>query len=177
MAAAKKAAPKALKLPSIATRKDEVERIVALLEQPHESAEKAARAVLAAAFGLMAERSWYVVANKIAPDAPMLLFGLFATETAAEKAVQSNALALVGAASVHPVTGIQDRADAIEKWEAEVEHPCDACGHPPAAHEWPLPPRKGGKNKGQTYETCVAGKCSCAEYVRPISDIPELRAN
>lgn len=161
--------------PSIATRKPEVDAIVELLESDDfDSAEKMARKVISTAFGLMAERDWWVVASRLDGGGPVTLYGFFATEGAALKALAQNSLALFGEATVYPVRGLSARTAEIERADARSDD-CSTCSHPRIAHEWPRP-----RSRGLTFPHCVAaradGVCGCTTYFAPESDLWPLVA-
>lgn len=72
-------------------RPTEVKAVAAILEQPHETPEAAARTVIEALDMMRRERVWFVVAVNATP-VPFLYNGWFSTNGAAIKWVGENAL-------------------------------------------------------------------------------------
>lgn len=159
-------------LPNIAPRKAEVAKIVEVLEQDHDSAEQCANKALRAALNLMATRDWYVIANQIDPGAPTMLFGLFATEAAAKKAIENNTLKIMGRATVAKVLGLDARADLINKWELEETPDCYSCGH--GYHSHPGPERRKGRKVEVLRGRCINNGCNCPLYERRPNDAEHI---
>jgi hypothetical protein len=155
------------KRPAIATRKPEVDEIVALLESDKfDNATQMARKVISTAFSLMAERNWFVIASQLDGSAPIVLYGIFATESAALKALEGNTLGLFGKAMVYEVKGLNERANQLDALDDSLPLDCENCGHTEVGHNWPRSKIKG----------CVVRPCRCMAYVRPRRVIERVSA-
>jgi len=155
------------KAPRIAPRAYETAEIVEILESPKFSSDKQmATAVMAAALKLMAQRDWFVIANRVddMTGAPVVLWGFFATEDAALKALATNSLGLMGVAGVYEVKSLTQRSDYLDAEDAALAKGCAECGHTEAGHDWPKSKVRG----------CVVAGCACMTYVRPRRDVPAL---
>ena len=157
-----------IKAAAIAPKKYEVEEIAALMESDEfDNATQAARKVIATAFALMTERTWYAIASRLdgGPGGAVSFYGFFATEGAALKALEKNSLALFGKASVVEITGLTVREDQIQAHEDKLTKDCAQCGHTEPGHDWPRS-RRG----------CVILGCTCKNYTRPMPDMEPVEA-
>lgn len=142
---------------NIAPRAHEVDAIVELLESDEfDNAKQAARRIFSTAMALLAERDWYVIARRN-QGLPPTIYGFFATEAAALKAIETNALGLLGGeVYVFKVEGLSARSKYLRELEAELPRDCETCRHAQGAHDVPRARVKG----------CVVVGCRCTEYVR-----------
>lgn len=157
------------KAAAIAPRKHETDEIVALLDSDEfDSAAQMARKVMSTAFALMAERNWFVVGSRLdgGPGTAITLYGFFATESAAMKAIDQNSLGLFGEAAVFEVVGLSGRAEQLEKHEDALSKECVHCGHIEAAHDWPRRRAQG----------CIVAHCGCRTYTKPEPDVAPIEA-
>lgn len=95
----------------ISIRAAELTSTIEALEQDHDSAEKAARAVLGVALRALWQRDWWLV---VSTDL-RLTYGVYATENAAVKAATANDLGLIGRLRVLPVLSAEKRTTYIEE--------------------------------------------------------------
>lgn len=148
---------KPFKPANIAPRAHEIDAIVEVLEsEEFDNAKQAARRIFSTTMALLAERDWYVVAQRNT-GMPATLYGFFATESAAIKAIEQNSLGLLGGeVAIFPVKGLSARSQYLRDLEAELPRDCETCGHSQAAHESP-------RARGQG---CVVIGCRCKTYVR-----------
>lgn len=159
---------------NITPRGPEVAAMVEVMEDPgHKSADAAAKAALKTAFNLFQLRDWWIVGmpgarplvdgrasetGERAHHPIPLLFGPYATDAAAVKALSSASLGLHGTVGIFKVNSV---AAQEEKVEASVESAvkstdCATCGHNKESHGWP---RRG--------PGCVGRRCPCKGYVKP----------
>lgn len=143
-------APLSFKLPKITPRGNEVKAVEAILESDeYESAAKMARAIVVAVHQEMFARDWFIVGFN--NDGSNLLYGPFATDSAAYKAMPS--LGVGGLAAVFKVRSLSGRAEQLAGIDGEtVAANCAWCGHPQPTHEFP---RKHG---------CVVRGCTCKNF-------------
>ncbi|WP_263729989.1 hypothetical protein [Cellulomonas sp. SG140] len=154
------------KLPRIAPRAGEIKELAEEIDGgKFKDAAAMARKAMALAFGFMADRSWFVVASRL-DGGPVTLYGLFATEAAAMKALEENTLGLFGQAGIYEVRSLTGRADYLDAQEDALWKDCATCGHVEAAHHWPRSKVSG----------CVIAECGCHEYVRPPRPIQRVSA-
>lgn len=158
------------KAAAINPRKHETEAIEALLESGEfDNATQMARKVMSVAFGLLAERDWYVVGSRLDGDdrSPVTLYGLFATDAAAIKAVDKNTLGIFGTTGIFEVKGVSVRSDHLGELDDDLPKGCADCHHSEKAHDWPRRKVPG----------CAVAKCKCRVYVRPERVIERVEAS
>lgn len=150
--------------PGFTPRKAEIDAIVAVASADYKDAATAGRAILSEAFRLFTERSWWIVVNRLGlePGTP-ILWGVFGTETAAQRAIDANTLQTFGYAQTAKVTGIRERREQILERELELNPTCTECGHWGLAHH-----ERAGR--------CYVQECKCAHYERPPSAAAQLQA-
>jgi|GEM_PF-3552604 len=153
------------KMPAVAPRAHEIAELAEALERDEfDSAKQMARKAISLALHALSRRTWYAIAVHDGGGAtPYGIYGMFATEGAAMKAIESNTLALVGRATVLEIQGIGARSDYLLAQEGLIERPCGNCNHAEPAHRWPRARRPG----------CIVGNCGCREYVVPPREIEE----
>ena len=147
------AEPRALSL-----RKDEIDAVVEVLEQDHETVRDAAKAALKVAYRLMQARDWYVITTRDFG----LTYGIYATEAEViAKAEQGHDLGLGGNLYVTKVNSTLAQEARVKELDA-ASHKQDRvckCQHRESEHEGTgrclAPVKKIGKGNG------AAKPCSC----------------
>ena len=143
-----------MKLPNVTVRKAEVDAIVAILESvEYDDSNKMARALLKETYGLLLARDWYTVARR--NGGFNLLYGFFATENAAIKAMPK--LEVDGECAIFKVRSASERADRVGELidaPAKSSTKCKRCSHEVAGHELP---RYNGR--------CADKTCRCTKFV------------
>lgn len=120
---------------TLSLRKDEVESIVEVLEQDHETVQDAARAVLKGVLRLWQGRDWYVITSKEFG----LSYGVYGTENEAiAKAEKGHDLGIGGElfiTKIHSTLGQEAAVSAMDKAAIKVDRPCSKCNHLQSEHE------------------------------------------
>lgn len=110
----------------LSKRGDEVARIVEILEQDHESADKAGLAVLRVAAEILSHReAWVAVCDVVGGP---LMFGPWWSERDAVKAAE-RLPGYRGVARLYPASELEKDIDG-----GGVDSACQECGHPDIAH-------------------------------------------
>ena len=144
-------------------RGPEVAHVRAAIDKDHASADAAAKAAIKAVAEALDFRNWYVIAEGYRTESggqDALLWGLFASEIEAEKALaQMQALGGCDGARVYPVL---TTASALARAkDIPLTGDCK-CGHPKAWHVVPSNAR----------EKCGLSSCDCKKFVEHKFDIP-----
>lgn len=110
-------------------RQGEVEAVASVAEGQHKDRAAGGRAILQEAFRLFCERSWWVIVNREDEKHAPILWGVFGTEAAAQKAIENNTLQIGGYAHTWKIVGIRERRDQIDRVEATLNRACSSCQH------------------------------------------------
>jgi hypothetical protein len=131
-------------LVAIRTRKDERERIIALLEDDHPSADKLADAVLKTSYELLQQREWWVFGATL--DTLTLPYGFYSSSADAVKAATQLGGPIAGFVKILPASRLPEIMAALDK---NFRPLCD-CRHPWDIHV------DGGNKPG-----CPTKGCDC----------------
>jgi hypothetical protein len=134
----------------IDARATEIEAVEALVtDTSFDNATKMSRAIVTTVLKLLLERDWWVVAMR--NGGQNLLYGMWPTEDAAQKAVAGGKLALEGEVAVFHVRSATARQEAAEGLDGYDPALCVGCDHAETWHGW--------KRKG--VPGCIVAGCDC----------------
>lgn len=143
-------------MPNLTPRKDEVRRVLEVLESPDfKSGEDMAKAVIKTVHELFEEREWTALAWRDKPDGTglSLAWGPFTSETEAIRFI--NRLDVGGVAQAVPLYSVAMMEAHVAKTSAGKAKNCPNCNHPVGTH---LHERKVGH--------CMAKVCKCKSVAK-----------
>lgn len=144
-----------MSLPGVSIRADELKPVLEILQSDkYDSPEKMGRAILQAAYESFAERDWHLVAMRM--DGHNLLYGLYGTSNAAQKALENNDLALFGECAVFSMQSVEKRKTYLKEHLGKQPDKrfCRTCGH-----------AAGGHGVYSNKPGCADRRCGCKAFV------------
>jgi len=134
-------------------RKDEINAVIAVLEDPgHKDAQAMARAVIKTVAEALSQREWWLYAWRDGPG-PVLAWGPFASEKDTE--VFAGKVALKGEHRAIPVYSPYALMERMDKQDKGIQRYCTTCNHPLGTHQHD---RRGGR--------CAVRGCDCKQIAK-----------